>query len=69
MLYFTHEHSLRPLHQPTEQLQTFQGVGHIAILLVCGLLSSVEHMTVLQSGEMHTLWIEPLHAAGYSHQI
>lgn len=50
-------------------MQAFQGVGPITLLFGCELLGSLEDMTVLYPGEMHTLWIESLHMAGNSHQV
>lgn len=68
-LHLTVEHTLRPLHGCNHQLQAFQGVGPITILVGWGLHSSLELMAVLQPGEMHSLWIESMHEAGNGHCV
>lgn len=69
MLYLTGEYPLRPVPWCIHPLQAFQGIGPIDILLGCGWLSSLECITVLQPGELHTLWIESLHVASNCYQV
>ena len=69
MLRFTGKYTFRLPHWGIHQMQAFQGVGTITILLGQGLHSSLDHMAVLQPAEMHILWIESLHMAGNCHHI
>ena len=67
--HHTGEHWLRHLEWHIHPLQTFQVVGPITFLHRHRLLSSLEHMTVLQPRGMHTLWIKSQLQAGNSHHI
>lgn len=69
MLHLAGEDLLISLPRHIHQMQAFQGVGPIAILLGCEFLGTLEDMTVLSPGEMHTLWMESLHVAGNGHQV
>ena len=69
MLHLTGKYTFRLLHWDSQQMQAFQGVGPITILLGQRLHSSLEHMAVPQPSEMYILWIESLHIAGNCHSI
>ena len=69
MLHLIDEDPLGLLPQHIHQMQAFQSVGPIAVLLGCELLGSLGHRTLLYLRETHNLWIESLHMVGNSHQV